>query len=377
MVDIEPEDTLTSLEFQLLKETRMNAPFRAAFEHSPVGFALLTIDDHFLEANAAFTRLLGYTRDELLATRLDRLAHQDDRGSDHAEREATLAGKLAYYQIEKRYLHKSGSVVHCLLNVSLIRSSAGEPAYFVAQLVDLTAQKRLLADLKRANEELQHFAAVISHDLKAPLRAIHTLLRWLDNDYADQLSAEAREIVHTVMERAERMDAMILGLLEYSRLSSRDEQRAEIDLNVLVHDVVAMIVPSDHFDVEIVSSLPTIRANPYRIQQVFQNLIDNAVKFSDKEHGLIRIGCEREDNYWRFWVQDNGPGIDPANRQRVFELFQKAPTARPSSGSGIGLAIVKRIVETEGGKIWVNGDDLTTFFFTLPIGQTDGVAVRD
>lgn len=374
---MEPEDTLTSFEFQLLKETRMNAPFRAAFEHSPVGFALLTVDDHFLEANAALTRLLGYTRDELLATPLDRLAHPDDRANDAPQRAATLAGDLESYQVEKRYLHKDGSVMDCLLNVSLIRTFAGEPSYFVVQLVDLTAQKRLVAELQRANDELQHFAAIISHDLKAPLRAIHTLLRWLDADHANQLNAEGHDLIHLLMQRAEHMDEMINGLLEYSRLGHPDDHRTDIDLNALVRDIAAMIVPNDHFDVVITPALPVVHANPIRMQQVFQNLIDNAVKFCDKEHGIIRIGCEQDVGFWRFWVQDNGPGIDPANYQRIFDLFHKLRTPRPHPGSGLGLAIVKRIIETEGGKIWVHSNgELTTFTFTLPLGLRYGVPVR-
>ncbi|MFQ3648047.1 MAG: ATP-binding protein [Anaerolinea sp.] len=369
MSDPEPEETLTSLEFQLLKETRLNAPFRAAFEHSPIGFALLSVDGYFLETNAALERLLGYTRDEFLTTKLERLAHPDDRLIDAAEYQAALNGMMEHYQVEKRYMRKSGGLVHVLLNVSLIRSDMDEPAYFVAQLVDLSAQKRLLSDLQRANEELQNFAGVISHDLKAPLRGIHTMLQWLRDDHASQLEPAGRELIDKLMERSQQMDAMINAILEYARLGSPTDDRAEIDLNALVHDIVEMIVPRNQFDVIISPSLPSLHANPFRLQQVFQNLIDNAVKFNDKPRGIIRIGAERVGEMWRFWVQDNGIGIPKAQQQRIFDLFHKAHGTRSFSGSGLGLAIVKRIIETEGGQISVSSDQLTTFTFTLPAGK--------
>jgi two-component system sensor kinase FixL len=369
MSDPEPEETLTSLEFQLLKETRLNAPFRAAFEHSPIGFALLSVDGYFLETNAALERLLGFTRDEFLTTKLERLAHPEDRLIDAAEYQAALNGMIEHYQVEKRYMRKGGGLVHVLLNVSLIRSDMDEPAYFVAQLVDLSPQKRLLSDLQRANEELQNFAGVISHDLKAPLRGIHTMLQWLRDDHASQLEPAGRELIDKLMQRSQQMDAMINAILEYARLGSPTDDRAEIDLNALVHDIVEMIVPREQFDVIISPSLPSLHANPFRLQQVFQNLIDNAVKFNDKPRGIIRIGAERVGEMWRFWVQDNGMGIPQAQQQRIFDLFHKAHGARSFSGSGLGLAIVKRIIETEGGQISVSSDQLTTFTFTLPAGK--------
>ena len=376
MNNAEPEETLTSLEFQLLKETRLNAPFRAAFEHSPMGFALLSIDGYFIETNAALERLLGFTRDELLATKLERLAHPDDRLADAEEQQATLTGAIEYYQVEKRYLRKGGGVVHVLLNVSLIRSGTAEPAYFVAQLVDLSEQKRLLHDLQRANEELQNFAAIISHDLKAPLRGIYTMLQWLRDDHSSQLEPAGRELINKLMQRSQQLDSMINAILEYARLGSPADERTEIDLNALVRDIVEMIVPPEQFDVVILPALPILYANPFRLQQVFQNLIENAVKFNDKDRGLIRIGAERVNDMWRFWVQDNGPGISKEHQPHIFDLFHKFHSSRIVSGSGLGLAIVKRIVETEGGVVNVSSDGLTTFTFTLPAGKPNESVVR-
>ncbi len=371
----EPEETLTSLEFQLLKETRLNAPFRAAFEHSPVGFALLSVDGYFLEINSALERLLGFTRTEFLATKLERLTHPEDRRIDDLEHQAILDGQIEHYQVEKRYLHKRGGVVYALLNLSLIRSETNEPAYFVAQLVDLSAQKRLLDDLKRANEELQNFAGVISHDLKAPLRGIYTMLQWLRDDYASQLTPEGRELIDKLMQRSQHMDAMINAILEYARLGSPSDDRTDIDLNTLVHDVIEMVVPLTRFDVHL-APLPHLYANPFRMQQIFQNLIENAVKFNDKDRGLIRIGAERAGSMWRFWVQDNGPGIAESQRERIFDLFHKHHASNAISGSGLGLAIVKRIVEAEGGQIGVTSGRLTTFTFTLPAERPHESAVR-
>ena len=231
-------------------------------------------------------------------------------------------------------------------------------------------QKRvhLLSELESANEELKNFAYVVSHDLKAPLRAISSLADWLSTDYADKFDEEGKEHMRLLINRVRRMDGLIDGILLYSRVGRVKEAIVAVDLNQLLREVIEMLAPPASISVTIENPLPTIMTEPTRIQQVFQNLISNAIKYMDKPEGKIRIACVAEGNHWKFSVTDNGPGIKQQHFDKIFQLFQTlAPRDRVES-SGVGLALVKKIVEMYGGHIWVESSvgHGSTFFFTLP-----------
>ena len=163
------------------------------------------------------------------------------------------------------------------------------------------------------------------------------------------------------------MEQMINGVLEYSRVGREEETRAAVDLNKLVAEIVQDIVPAERFTLMIETPLPILVVNPVCIRQVFQNLIDNAVKFMDKPQGEIRIGGEAGTGAWQFYVQDNGPGIAPQHFERVFQLFQTLAPKDQVESSGVGLALVKRILETHGGKIWLEPVETgTCIAFSLP-----------
>jgi len=231
-------------------------------------------------------------------------------------------------------------------------------------------QKRvhLLSELESANEELKNFAYVVSHDLKAPLRAISSLADWLSTDYADKFDEEGKEHMRLLINRVRRMDGLIDGILLYSRVGRVKEAIVAVDLNQLLREVIEMLAPPASISVTIENPLPTIMTEPTRIQQVFQNLLSNAIKYMDKPEGKIRIACVAEGNHWKFSVTDNGPGIKQQHFDKIFQLFQTlAPRDRVES-SGVGLALVKKIVEMYGGHIWVESSvgHGSTFFFTLP-----------
>jgi PAS domain S-box-containing protein len=228
-------------------------------------------------------------------------------------------------------------------------------------------QQRLTDELQAANQKLQDFAYVVSHDLKTPLRGISTITGWLEQDYRDHLGSEGREMLTLLKHRALRMETMIEGVLEYSRIG-REERIQDVDINSLLRDIAQEVVSTTNCTIALRGSFPRIPANPIRIRQIFQNLIDNAVKYMDKPTGMIEITCQRDEAWWLFSVADNGPGIEGKHFERIFQLFQVLNPRDDVDSTGIGLTIVKRILESYGGKIWLRSipGEGTTFFFTLP-----------
>jgi signal transduction histidine kinase len=224
------------------------------------------------------------------------------------------------------------------------------------------------AALKEKNEELSHFAYVVSHDLKAPLRGIRLITEWLCEDYGDKLGAEAKEQMALLQNRVHRMHNLIDGVLQYSRVGRIKEDMVEVNLNELLPMILDTIAPPEHIRVTVESDLPAITGEKTRITQVFQNLLSNAVKFMDKPKGEIHVGCVEEADSWRFSVADNGPGIEEKHFERIFRIFQTLAPKDDGESTGIGLTLAKKIVEMYGGRIWVESEvgKGSTFFFTLP-----------
>jgi len=229
-------------------------------------------------------------------------------------------------------------------------------------------QAELLKELESANRELKDFAYVTSHDLKAPLRGIKTLAEWLSADYGDKFDEQGKEQMGLLLRRVERMHNLIEGILQYSRVGRVKENKAVMNLNKVVAEVIDTLAPSANIAITVENELPTIESEPTRIAQVFQNLMSNAIKYMDKPQGQIKVGCVEEDGFWKFGVADNGPGIEEKYFEKIFQIFQTLSSRDDFESTGIGLTITKKIVELYGGKIWVESKvgEGSTFFFTLP-----------
>ncbi len=223
-------------------------------------------------------------------------------------------------------------------------------------------------ELRRSNKELQDFAYVTAHDLKAPLRGIGTLADWITTDYAEKLDDEGRTQLDLLKGRVSRMSELIDSILHYSEIGRTSKCLERVDLNLLVPEVIAQVSPPPAIEVTIDAPLPTVVSERVRMVQVFQNLISNAIKYMDKPHGTVRVGCTEQEQYWTFSVRDNGPGIDAKYFGKIFEMFQTLTRRDELESTGIGLAVVKKIVELHGGEVWVESTvgEGTTFFFTLP-----------
>jgi len=241
-------------------------------------------------------------------------------------------------------------------------------------------QKRtaLLQKVAAINEELTHFAYVVSHDLKAPLRGIKLITEWLCADYGDKLGDDAKEQLGLLQSRVARMHDLIDGVLQYSRVGRIKEDVVPVDLNEMLANVIDSLAPPDHVAVIVEPGLPTIQCEKTRIAQVFQNLLSNAVKFMDKPSGQVRVGCVAEGNFWRFSVSDNSPGIEAKHFDRIFKLFQTLAPRDEFESTGVGLAVVKKIVEMYGGRIWVESEvgQGSTFLFSWPRDREAVVSER-
>jgi signal transduction histidine kinase len=224
--------------------------------------------------------------------------------------------------------------------------------------------------LTKSNEELEHFAYTISHDLKEPLRMVKSFVGLLEKRYADLFDEKGRQFVDFAVDGAERMEQMINDLLEYSRIGRMDDDKGRVDLNEVVEEVVKMNRAALHDcegEVEW-DQLPVVICYKTRIRQLLLNLISNSIKYRREDQKLkITISCTEEENYWKFVVRDNGIGIQPEQHEQIFHLFHRTDEVSHRTGTGMGLAICKKIVEQHGGKIWVeselnNGSD---FCFTI------------
>lgn len=250
----------------------------------------------------------------------------------------------------------------------------GKPYQYVAISTDITQEKlakenlnNALKDLEKKNAELDQFAYVVSHDLKAPLRAINNLAEWIVEDMPE-MPDEVRSNFGLLRGRILRMENLINGVLEYSRIGRTKIEKETTDLKKMLNQIVDFVVPVEGFEISIADNMPIIETEKILLQQVFSNLISNSVKYNDKPIGEIECLYESLDDFHQFTVKDNGPGIAEEYRKKVFEVFQTIEARDKKESTGIGLSIVKKIIEEKAGRIYIESenDNGTSFIFTLP-----------
>lgn len=226
--------------------------------------------------------------------------------------------------------------------------------------------------LRIANRDLGEFAYIVSHDLKAPLRAIGQLSQWIAEDNYSNLNEDGKKNIELLKARVKRMYRLIDDILAYSRAGRDHEKKEEVDMMRLTEEVIDSLYKPSNIRIEIETQLPVIPGSRVHFQQIIQNLLSNSIKFMDKPEGIITIGCQRDNNLWRFRVRDNGPGIDAKYKDKVFQIFQVLSPSPNQESTGIGLTLVKKIVEIYGGEVNMESEvgKYCEFTFSLPVQVT-------
>lgn len=326
--------------------------------------------------------VLGYTVDEAMAEGFwEKVVHPDDW--EQAVKEITTlyqqhqAGKLEF-----RCLHKSGNIVYLETHMSVIVDATGVPVGVVGVMTEITERKhaeealaQYAEELRRSNEELEQFAYVASHDLQEPLRMISSYLQLIEKRYSDHLDDDGREFIHFAVDGATRMKALINDVLTYSRIQRGKAEPEPVAMNEALEQALdnLQLAVEDSEALITHDPLPLITANRAQMVQLLQNLIGNAIKFRSERRPEIHVGVKRDGKMWHFSVRDNGIGIAEEYFERIFVIFQRLHTRGQYSGTGIGLAICKKIVDKHGGRIYAESvpNEGTTFHFTLPIERAE------
>jgi PAS domain S-box-containing protein len=348
----------------------------AALENTVEGISFLDMQGRYVSVNKAYASMVGCNVNEMTGMEWQKTMHPDDLGMGlNAYDEMLKNGKAKF---EARSFRKDGSTFYKEVTIIKNIDKNGQFKGHYRFMRDITERKqaeerqaRLLKELEGTNQELNDFAYIVSHDLKAPLRAIGSLANWISNDCADKFDEDGKEQMNLLISRVKRMHNLIDGILQYSRAGRIREEKVEVNLNELMPEVIDMIAPPKNIEIKIENELPTILCEKTRIQQVFQNLLSNSVKYMDKPKGEIKIGCIEDNGFWKLNVADNGPGIEEKYFAKIFQIFQTLSPRDEFESTGVGLSVVKKIIEMYDGKIWVESKVGygSTFFFTLPKGE--------
>lgn len=278
---------------------------------------------------------------------------------------------------KKEYIRPDGNIVPVIMGYDLVATKRGEMVAIPLNLIPvketglqmqslnatLTKISQLLV---KRNQELESFAYVVSHDLKAPLRAIANLSQWLEEDLEENLTEETRHNLRLLQRRVYRLKTMIEGLLDYSRIGLNSLPEETVNLTELIEEIIASLAVPPDFTIEVKSPLPTLVTKRLLLSQVFSNLISNAIKHHQGHQGHVEIQAIDRGDYYEFSVKDDGPGIAPEHQEKIFEIFQILNSRDQKENTGIGLSIVKKILDNQGGRIWIESQagEGATFYFT-------------
>ena len=349
--------------------------FETIFKSSPSGIIISRNEGEIIHVNPTFANMVGERAEQLEGANIFDFTYEEDLKETKKLLQMLNKGKINEYDIEKRYVKKNGEVFWAKTWVSLMERD-GDDVYRVAVVENIDRRKKAEQkleeknkELTEINQELEHFAYVASHDLREPLRTIASFIQILNKRYGETLDEDGKQFMGFVVEGAKRMQLLIRDLLEYSRVNRFNTDYEKVDLNEVFNTVNRVLKEKiDSTDALILAeNLPVIQGNKIQLTQVFQNLIDNAIKFRGKKKPEITITVEELPSKWRIAVSDNGIGISPEYHQRIFIIFQRLHTHEEYTGTGIGLALCKKIIALHGGEVWVESkkNKGTTFTFTI------------
>jgi two-component system, LuxR family, sensor kinase FixL len=339
---------------------------------------LVDRDYCIVQANHSASRFFGKPLSSIIGQPSYTLLHETELPPPNCP--LVIARKTNKHEETELYLPKKDTWV--VASADPVMDDNGDTAYYVYILRDITYRKKseqtlaklnqdlskTVKELETSNQEHRNFAHIIAHDLKSPLRGIGSVADRLIRIYSEKLDKDGIDQLRLLIIRARRMSDFIDGILRFAEIGYVCEERHNVDVNPLLMEIISEIVIPENIEVVIQPNMPAVYAERLRLKQIFQNLLSNAIKYLDKPKGLIKIGCEEETGFWKFSVQDNGCGIKEKYFEKIFEIFQTLVPRDKTESTGIGLTIVKKIVEMYGGKVTVtsNVGEGSTFSFTLP-----------
>ena len=339
--------------------------------------ALVVITDHkgrIQFVNENFEKVSGFKAEELVGQNHSMLKSGYHSNEFFKEMWETIsAGKVWKGDVLNRC--KDGSFVWLDSTIVPMLNDAGIPNQYITIRKDITNEKNAelairsyAADLEKKNSELDQFAYIVSHDLKAPLRAINNLSEWIEEDIGENMSDDVKNHMGLLRGRVRRMELLINGILDYSRAGRMRTREESVDSRHIIEEIVNSLAIPKHFRVVVQGDFPVFKTERLAFEQVVTNYISNAVKYNNNPEPVITIGCTESDVEYTFCVSDNGQGIDKEFHDKVFVIFQTLQSRDKVESTGVGLAIVKKIVEDKGGRVWVESSlgHGAYFYFSWP-----------
>ena len=350
--------------------------YKSIIENMNLGLMEVDNNEIILNVNNAFSNMCGYSPEELVGFKARDIL-LDDKKQEYMQQKVISRQEGVKDLYEMEILTKTGETKYWLISGGPNTNINGEIIGSIGIHLDITELKMLnikadslINDLTVRNEELSHYAHIVSHDLKTPLRTISTCLNWLLEDNTDTLDKESKGYIDTVEEAINDMDKLISSTLQYTEIrTSRKVAAEQLQLQTVVDSIISFLTKNKKsaFNFNVVKPLPVINLTEVKARQVFQNLIENAYKYRDEtKNSFVNIDWKEDNGFYQFSIQDNGIGIGQEHFDLVFEAFKKLNNRTDSSG--IGLFIIKKVITSGGGKIWVESEKGvgTTFFFTIP-----------
>ncbi|OYU79731.1 MAG: hypothetical protein CFE23_12560 [Flavobacterium sp. BFFFF1] len=323
-------------------------------------------------ANTSFLEMSGFAMEEIVGRKPGELLQGPDTNPDTVAYLKERIKKGLPFNCEIVNYSKSGRKYWVSIQGQALYNKRNEVVKFFAIEEDVTAKKEmehqrefLMNSLAKSNKELEDYAAIVSHDLKSPLHSIHSLIAWIKEDNDKEFNAQTLQYLGMIENKVEKMDHLIEGILTYAKIDKVEVTLENVSTSEIINNIVNIIHIPTHVNVTIKNELPIIKGDRYRVQQLFQNIISNAVNYIDKPEGVVEVACQNLPKHYLFSIADNGPGIAKENEEKIFKIFQSLGNRDKSTG--LGLSIVKKIVDLYQGEIWVESEmgKGTTFFIKL------------
>jgi PAS domain S-box-containing protein len=355
--------------------------YRRIIETTLEGVWTIDAESKTTFVNQKMAEMLGYTVEEIMGASL--FEFLDEEGKAIAERNAERRRRGIAEEHDFKFRRNDGTDLWARLSSNPLFDETGDYLGALAMVTDITERKRMEQDLERAyselehraeelrrsNADLEHFAYAASHDLSQPLTVVAGFADILERRYGGKLDAEADRFITGIREGIGRMQRLIDDLLIYARAGTRERVVEPVDCSMVLEETLETLAREIEESGATVTagSLPTVPGDPVQLGQLFQNLVGNAIKYVAEGPPRVHVSAERDAEGWRFSVSDNGIGIDPGDAEKIFEMFERLHAAEEYAGTGIGLAVCKRIVERHTGRIWVEGepDGGSRFCFTI------------